>query len=54
MKKEKDRGKETVGDRSANLIEKKKCHRVRARAKKQRRHFSLEEQHETFVAAGRK
>ena len=52
--KEKDKEKEKVGDRLAELNEKKSDRELEHEIKKQRRHFSLEEQHENFVAADRK
>ena len=54
IEKEKGRGKEKVGDRSAKLNEKKERQRPSTRDKKQRRHSLLEEQRENFVAAARK
>ena len=55
MEKEKDRDKEKVGDRPAKLNEKKSDGELeREIRKKQRRHFSLEEQYENFVTVARK
>ena len=51
---EKDREKEKVGERSAKLNEKKSDGELEREIKEQRRHFSLEEQRENFVAAVRK
>ena len=54
MEKEKDREKEKVGDRPAKFNEEKRDRELEREITKQRRHFSLEEQHENFVAAARK
>ena len=51
IEQEKDREKEKVGGRPAKLNEKKGDRDLEREIKKQRRHlFSLEEQHENFVA----
>ena len=56
IEKEKDREKEKVGDRPANLIKENSDidRELEREIKKQRRHFLLEEQHENFVATVRK
>ena len=51
IEKEKDREKEKVGDRPAKL-NKENSDRELERDKKQRRHFLLEEKHETLVRSG--
>ena len=48
---ENQRKRESRRQASETQREQKGRHRSRARDKKQRTHFSLEEQHETFVAA---
>ena len=52
-RKERQRKRESRGQASEVQREKER-QRAKARDKKQRRHFSLEEQHENFVAAARK
>ena len=55
LEKEKDRAeKEKVGDWLAKLNRKKSDIELEREKKLQRRHFSLEEQHENFIAVGRK
>ena len=47
-------GKRESRRQASGAQREKERQRARARDKKQRRHFSLEEQHENFVAAERK
>ena len=55
VEKEKDRAeKEKVGDWLAKLNRKKSDIELEREKKLQRRHFLLEEQHENFIAVGRK
>ena len=55
VEKEKDRAeKEKVGDWLAKLNRKKSDTELEREKKLQRRHFLLEEQHENFIAVGRK
>ena len=51
IEREKDREKEKVGDRPANFNEKKSDRQLEREIKDKRDIFSLEEQHENFVAA---
>ena len=55
VEKEKDRAeKEKVGDWLAKFNRKKSDIELEREKKLQRRHFLLEEQHENFIAVGRK
>ena len=54
IEKGKDGEKEKVGDRPCEAQREKERQGARARDKKQRKHFWLQEQHENFVAGVRK